>query len=64
MVTLVVFHCPESTYWERNQKRRHRIHENVLAKQLQSMEFPELDESDRTLVVDETGNTLASYGYC
>ena len=64
LVTLVVFHCPETIYFERNQQRRHSIPENILVRQLQQMEFPELDESDRLVFVDEMGNTLASYGSC
>ena len=64
LVTLVVFHCPETIYFERNRQRRHSIPENVLIRQLESMEFPELDESDRFLVVDEIGNILANYGSC
>lgn len=64
LTTLVVFHCPETVYFERNRQRRHSIPEAVLIKQLQFMEFPELDECDRTIVVDELGNTLSSYGNC
>lgn len=64
LVTLVVFQCPEKIYFERNQQRRHSIPEKVLTRQLQQMEFPELDESDRLIFVDETGTTLASYGNC
>ena len=64
LVTLVVFHCPETVYFERNRQRSHSIPENILIRQLQQMEFPELDEGDRVIVVDEIGNTLASYGSC
>ncbi len=64
LTTLVVFHCPETVYFERNHQRRHSIPEAVLIKQLQFMEFPELDECDRTIVVDELGNTLSTYGTC
>lgn len=64
LVTLIVFHCPESIYFERNRQRRHRIPHEVLIRQLESLEFPELDESDRTIVVDQLGNTLATYGTC
>ena len=64
LVTLVIFHCPEDIYFERNQQRRHSIPENVLVRQIEQMEFPELDEGDRVLIVDEGGNTLASYGTC
>ena len=64
LVTLVVFHCPETIYFERNRQRRHSIPENLLTRQLQFMEFPELDESNRILLVDQTGKTLASYGSC
>ena len=63
LVTLAIFHCPEDIYVERNQKRRHTIPEDVLVRQIEQLEFPELDESDRTLVIDENGNTLAKYGY-
>ncbi|MGK7898833.1 MAG: AAA family ATPase [Xenococcus sp. (in: cyanobacteria)] len=64
LVTLVVFHCPEKIYFERNLQRRHSIPENVLIKQLQLMEFPEIDESNLILFVDHMGKTLASYGTC
>ena len=64
LVTLVVFQCPETIYRDRNQQRRYPIPEAVLAKQIQQMEFPELDESDRFIVVDKMGKALASYGCC
>ena len=64
LVTLVVFQCPESIYRDRNKQRRHGIPESVLDRQIQQMEFPELDEGDRYLVVDEMGDTLANYGSC
>ena len=64
LVTLVVFHCPETIYFERNQQRGNSIPEKILIRQLQQMEFPELDESDRLIFVDEKGLTLASYGSC
>ena len=62
LVTLVIFHCEEEIYFERNKQRRYAIPESVLIKQLRSLEFPELDEAHRTLVIDSSGNTLASYG--
>jgi predicted kinase len=64
LITLVIFHCPETIYLERNHQRRHSIPEEVLLKQLQSLEFPELDEGDRTIIVDEQGNILATHGTC
>ena len=64
LVTLIIFHCSEDVYFERNRQRQHPILEAVLLKQLNSLEFPELDESDRTIVVDELGNTLATHGIC
>lgn len=64
LITLVIFHCPETIYLERNRQRCHSIPEEVLYQQLQSLEFPELDEGDRTLIVDEQGNTLATHGTC
>jgi len=62
LVTLVIFHCSEEVYFDRNKQRQHPIPEAILLKQLNSLEFPELDESDRTIVVDEQGNTLATHG--
>jgi predicted kinase len=64
LITLVIFHCEEEIYFERNRQRRYSIPEPVLIKQLRSMEFPELDEADRVLIVDSQGKTLASYGNC
>ena len=64
LVTIVVFHCPETIYFERNRQRQHSIPEKVLIRQLQQIEFPELDEGDRIIIIDETGNTLANYGIC
>ncbi len=62
LITLVVFHCREDLYWERNQQRRYSIPEPVLARQLKIIEFPELDEAHRVIIVDERGQTLAKYG--
>ncbi len=64
LVTLIIFHCSEQVYFERNRQRRHSIPENVLLKQLQQIEFPEIDECDRIIIVDEIGNTVANYGSC
>ena len=64
LITLVIFHCEESLYFERNQQRRHSIPQAVLEKQLQIMEFPEIDEAHRVIIVDSQGETLASYGNC
>ena len=63
LVTLVVFHCPESSYASRNQQRRHSIPSGVLRKQLEILEFPEIDEADRVVVVDAEGQILARHGY-
>lgn len=64
LVTLAVFHCPEDIYVKRNQQRRHKIPEDVLLRQIEQTEFPELDEGDRILIIDERGNILARYGEC
>lgn len=64
LITLVIFHCEESVYLERNKQRRHSIPEAVLSRQIQVMEFPEIDEAHRAIIVDEQGKTLASYGSC
>jgi predicted kinase len=64
LITLVIFHCQESIYWERNRTRRYSIPESVLMKQIEGMEFPELDEAHRVLIVDSQGKTLVRYGNC
>lgn len=64
LVTLVIFHCPEEIYFQRNKERNHSIPDRVLVRQIEQMEFPELDEGDRTLIVDEHGRSLATYGTC
>ncbi|GAB4543540.1 MAG: AAA family ATPase [Pleurocapsa sp.] len=61
LITLVIFHCEESIYWERNRTRRYSIPESVLTKQIEGMEFPELDEAHRILIVDNQGKTLAHF---
>ena len=64
LITLAVFHCPEDIYFERNKQRRHSIPEDVLVRQIEQLEFPEFDEGDRILIIDQNGNTLATYGGC
>lgn len=64
LVTLAIFQCPESIYFERNRERDHSIPDDVLTRQLELIEFPELDESDRTLIINEQGETISTYGYC
>jgi predicted kinase len=64
LITLVIFHCEEEIYFERNRKRRYSLPEEVLNKQLRSMEFPEFDEAHRVLIINSQGKTLARYGYC
>jgi predicted kinase len=64
LITLIIFHCEESVYFARNQQRSHSIPKTVLNRQLELMEFPELDEAHRVIIVDELGKTLATYGTC
>ena len=64
LVTLVIFHCSEDVYFQRNRERRHRIPEDVLVRQIEQRSFPELDEGNRILVIDDNGNTLTTYGTC
>jgi predicted kinase len=51
-VKLVVFHLPESLIEGRNQQRQHSVSGNVLARQLQNVDFPYLDEAHTTFYVD------------
>lgn len=64
LVTLAIFHCSEEVYFERNKQRRYSIPGDVLIRQIEQMEFPELDEGDRILIIDKNGDTLATYGTC
>lgn len=56
--TLVVFQLPEEQLFQRNKAREHAVPENVLAKQLQSMEWPDEREAHRTMFIDEHGQCL------
>jgi predicted kinase len=52
-VTLAVFHLPESILVERNRQRSHAIPENVLARQLQNVDFPYITEAHQTLYIED-----------
>lgn len=52
-VELVVFHLPESLIEQRNRQRPYSVSSNVLARQLQNVDFPYLDEAHATLYVDD-----------
>lgn len=51
-VTLVVFHLPESLIEQRNRQRQYSVSGNVLARQLQNVDFPYLDEAHMVLYID------------
>jgi predicted kinase len=64
LVTLVVFQSPESIYFQRNRQRNHRVPDSILSKQLETIEFPEIDEAHRVIFMDAEGEVLSSYGTC
>jgi predicted kinase len=52
-VTLAVFHLPASLIEQRNRQRQYSVPGNVLARQLQNVDFPYLDEAHMTFYVDD-----------
>ena len=62
LVSLIVFLPPQSHIYSSNKKRKHRVPDDVLEKQLANYQFPLLSESHQYTVVDN-GVTLFSSGY-
>lgn len=51
-VELVAFHLPESLIEQRNRGRPYSVSSNVLARQLQNVDFPYLDEAHRITYIE------------
>lgn len=63
LVTLVVFQLPEVELFSNNRQRAHAVPEHILARQLEMLEFPHLNEAHRTIFVGSKGVELARYGF-
>ena len=63
LVTLVVFHCSADVCERRNRDRSDGVEPSVLRRQLEQMEWPELDEAHRVLYLDEDHDVLAAFGF-
>ncbi|MCG8669354.1 MAG: AAA family ATPase [Pseudomonadales bacterium] len=62
LVTLVVFQKPETKFYEGNRQRPHAVPDEVVKKQIESLQWPVVDESHRYVVVGEDGVILRTYG--
>ena len=58
LVTLVIFQQEEAAYFEGNKNRSHSIPNDVLQRQLNSLQWPTADEAHRILLV---GKGLTHY---
>jgi putative nucleotidyltransferase with HDIG domain len=56
--TLAVFHLTPDATATRNRQRARQVPVNVLERQLRAFEWPQTDEADRTLFIDQRGQTL------
>ncbi len=64
LVTLVVFQQSVEEYRRGNQRRAHPVPPSVLNAQLESWEWPEVDEAHRVLVVNGKGEVQGAFGLC
>lgn len=62
LVTLVVFHRSVEAYVERNSRRAAKVPGAVIARQLESTQWPELTEAHRVIVVGEDDHVVACFG--
>jgi predicted kinase len=64
LVTLVVFQQGRDATERRNREREHAVPARVLEAQLDSWEFPEVDEAHRLVVLDGDGRVRGAFGSC
>lgn len=57
-ITLAVFHMPESHFFDRNREREHQVPDSVLEGQLNSVQFPSINDAHRVLFIDGEGDIL------
>jgi predicted kinase len=62
LVTLVVFQQPEASFFEGNRDRDYSVPEDVLQRQIETMEWPLPDEVHRYVVVGEEHQVLRFHG--
>lgn len=62
LVTLVVFQLPKKVIYERNKKREFSVPENVLERQIETLQWPTPDEVHCYIVVDEVGGNIYQTG--
>lgn len=62
LVTFVVFHFDAPTYGARNAGRPHAVEPSVLQGQIDSMQWPELDEAHRVIYLDDKHRVLGAFG--
>lgn len=55
--TLAVFHAPPSLSFARNKARARQVPVAVMQRQLESAQWPQLDEAHRTLYINQHGQT-------
>ncbi|PCK08022.1 MAG: hypothetical protein COA42_11295 [Alteromonadaceae bacterium] len=58
LVTLVVFQLPPKVIFDRNRNRAFAVPDNVLDRQIETLQWPTPDEVHRYIVVDETGKSI------
>ena len=63
LVTQVVFHIDPDTLKRRNRDRTHAVSDATLTRQLELMEWPELDEAHRTVFVNAEHEVLGAHGF-
>ncbi len=63
LVTIVAFYCAPKTLFKRDRTRKHPVGTKVLNSQIQSAQWPTLDEAHRTLDIDSTGQVLGQTGF-
>lgn len=63
LVSLIVFLLPEEQLFRQNKQREFDVPESVLHKQLESYQFPMLNEAHQFQVIGNKGKTLFKSGY-
>ncbi|WNO10850.1 AAA family ATPase [Teredinibacter sp. KSP-S5-2] len=62
MVTLVVFQLPEQAVYEGNKSREHAVPDEVLARQLETAQWPTPNEAHRFIVINEDYEIIKTEG--
>ncbi|MCO7224075.1 AAA family ATPase [Pleionea sp. CnH1-48] len=62
LVTLIVFQQPPETFKLRNQQRNNAVPDKVIVKQMDTFQWPLLDDYHRFVVLDSYGETLYQSG--